>query len=154
VNLPLNLATRPFRNERLPRLLLGLAWTAALATTVVHVIAARQLLPQSNSARFGEAERLEAKLRRMTARGASGEAAVEEKQLEQWAQFKQLVDQRAFSWTGVLARLEQVVPAGVRIVSLVPRQRRGHLELELEAVARTREEAFELLTRLAQPHAF
>jgi Tfp pilus assembly protein PilN len=154
VNVPLNLATRPFRNERLPRLLLGLAWSAALAMTVVHVLVARQLLPQSSSARFEEADRLEAKLRRMTARSALGEASVEATQLEQWAELKQLVDQRAFCWTGVLARLEQVVPDGVRIVSLAPRQQLGHLELELEAVARTQEEAFELLTRLEQRPEF
>ncbi len=148
MNGPLNLATRPFRNERLPRLLLGLAWAAALALSVVHVLAARQLLPEQTSARFEEAERLDGKLRRMTTRTSSSAPQADPQQLRLWAALRELVDRRAFSWTGLLARLEQVTPTGVRVVSLAPKQTSTHLEIDLVFVARTQEDSLELLRAL------
>lgn len=145
---PLNLATRPFRNERLPRLLLGLAWFGMLVLSSVHLLAARQLLPGSSEGRVLEAERLEAKLQRMATRATSGEAKADPEQLKLWAALKELVDRRAFSWTGLLARLEQVIPEGVRIVSLAPKQAHGRLAIDFEAVARTQQDGLALLSAL------
>ena len=59
-----------------------------------------------------------------------------------------LVDRRAFSWTDLLARLEQVLPPGVHLVSIAPTIQKGQVALEFEAIARTTEEGLELVKAL------
>ena len=148
MNAPLNLASRPFRNERLPRLIWGAAWALALLVSILHGVFIRNLLPQHTSARHAEADRLEAKLRRSSRRVAVGKVEVSLETLKLWAALKAIVDRRAFSWTGLLGSLEQVVPPGVRIVSILPDQKDGRTNLKLEALAQTQGEEFELLRSL------
>lgn len=145
---PLNLASRPFRNERLPRLLLWVAWAAALALTVIHGSVVRDLLPQRTSARHAEAERLEQTLKTSAERVAVAKADVSIESLKLWTALKAIVDGRTFSWTGLLADLERVVPPGVRIMSLSPDQKDGRTQLRLEALMRKAEESLEFLHAL------
>jgi hypothetical protein len=56
--------------------------------------------------------------------------------LAEWDVLKDLVDRRTFSWTGLFARLEQVLPREVRLVSIAPEVERGQVTLEIVAVAR------------------
>ncbi|PYQ05982.1 MAG: hypothetical protein DMF82_07275, partial [Acidobacteria bacterium] len=64
---PLNLATQPFRNERLPVLALAVAAAAVLALTVQHALLLRELRPARTSATRKEAAALEAESARLRA---------------------------------------------------------------------------------------
>ncbi len=152
---PLNLASHPFRNERLPALLLGLALVALLVITVQHALVIRRLLPARTSALHGEVAALDAEADRLRAeasalRGPKPDAAA----VKQWALVKGLVDRRAFSWTELFGRLEEVLPPGVHLLSVAPDVHEGAVRLELEAVARTAEDGFGFLQALQQRPEF
>jgi Tfp pilus assembly protein PilN len=152
---PLNLASRPFRNERLPALALGLAAVAFLALTVQHVLLIRRLLPRQTSALGQEVAALGAERQRLRSEAASlrvprPEPAV----LSQWTIVRGLVDRRAFSWTELFASLEQALPPGVRLVSITPDVKPGYVRLELVAVARNAEEGLGLVRALEERPEF
>lgn len=140
---PLNLASRPFRNERLPGLLFGLALAGLLALTVRHAVVISQLLPARTSARHTEVAALEkeaAELRRLAADLRRPDP--DKKTLARWVAVKDLVDRRAFAWTSLLARLEATLPGGVKLVAIAPNWERGGVRLDLRAVARSAEPGF------------
>lgn len=152
---PLNLASRPFRNERLPALLLVLGFTVAGAITVKHVLAIHRLLPGRTSGLAREVASLEgegARLREQAGRLRAPRP--EHAAVAQWAMLKELVDRRTFSWSGLFAVLEQVLPAGVRLVSISPTVKDGQMTLELTAVARSNEDALELIRVLEERPEF
>src|SRR6185295_18986217 len=68
--------------------------------------------------------------------------------LARWSLLNELVDGRAFSWTGLLARLEVTLPAEVRLVAISPETKHGHFSLSLEAVARSADQAVALVKAL------
>ncbi len=72
----------------------------------------------------------------------------------QWALLRGLVDQRAFSWTDLLGILEEVLPAGVRLVSIAPSVKEGQLQLDLGAVARRAEDGFDFMRALQERKEF
>ena len=152
---PLNLARRPFRNERLPTLLLLLGCVVLLGLSVRHALAARDLLPARTSgvdgelvALEGEVARLGAESSRLRTRGAPAEA------LREWAVVRDLVDRRAFSWSELLGHLEEVVPADVRLLSITPIGSEGQIEVSVRAVGRTVEDGLELLQALQDREEF
>ncbi len=75
-------------------------------------------------------------------------------QVAQWALLRGLVDQRAFSWTDLLAILEEVLPAGVRLISIAPSVKEGQLHLDLGAVARRAEDGFDFMRALQERKEF
>ena len=146
---PLNLASQPFRNERLPVLALAVAAAAVLALTVQHALLLRELRPGRTSATRQEATALEAESARLRAEARSPRVTkAEPAGLAEWGLIKDLVDRRAFSWTLLFANLESVLPDGVHLVSIAPSVRKGEVLLEVAAVARTPEDAREFVRRL------
>lgn len=145
----LNLASRPFRNQRLPKLLLTLAGLALAAVSVRHGLLVRSLLPDRTSAAHQEVAALEAELRALGA--VAGKVKVEAPDApsaKEWAALKELVDRRTFSWTWLLGLLEEVLPRGVRLVSVTPGVAKGQLTLELQATAETMADGLELIQAL------
>jgi Tfp pilus assembly protein PilN len=63
----------------------------------------------------------------------------------QWVLLKDLVDRRMFSWSGLFAVLEDALPKGVRVLSIAPNVEKGQMKLELLAVARSNEDALQLI---------
>ena len=146
---PLNLATQPFRNERLPVLALAVAGAAVLALTVQHAVLLRELRPGRTSATRNEAAALEAESARLRAEARAprvprGEPAG----LTEWGLIKDLVDRRAFSWTLLFAHLESVLPDGVHLTSIIPTVKKGEVLLDVTAIARSPEDAREFVRRL------
>jgi hypothetical protein len=134
---PLNLASQPFRNETLPAVLFGLASVLLLALTVQHAFVVRGLLPARTSKLHTEVAALEAEAERLRTEGRTLKApAPEARVVAEWSVLKDLVDRRTFSWTGLFARLEQVLPREVRLVEIVPDVDKGHVSLSISAVAR------------------
>ena len=145
---PLNLARQPFRNERLPTLLLGLGTLVLAVATVRQAVVDWQLLPGHARDVEREVQSLEAEAARLSAESAPlRDLAAPVDTLREWAAVKRLVDRRVFSWTGLFAALEQALPSGVRLVSVQPGGASG-TELTLAAVGHSSEDALALLKAL------
>lgn len=151
---PYNLATRPFRNETLPALLLAAGWVVMLAGTVAHVLAVRRLLPASTSALHQEVADLEQRIARLDERAQGFKRDVPPATLADWTFVKDLVDRRVFSWTRLLADIGQALPPGVRVTTVTPDVREGRLNVELQAVMRAAVEGLDLVRRLEESPQF
>ena len=150
---PLNLARTPFRNERLPTLLLGAGTLVLLVVTARQAQVAWELLPGRARDASSELQSLEAEAQRLRAESAGmHEVAPAAETVAEWAAVKTLVDRRAFSWTGLFAALEQALPPGVRLLAVTPGGGGAATELTLAAVGRSSEDALALLEAL-QAHA-
>lgn len=134
---PLNFATEPFRNQTLPAVLFGAAAVVLVAVTAYHAFVVRGLLPARTSKVHQEVAALEAEVERLRTEARGLKAPTPDKGvLAEWNVLKDLVDRRTFSWTGLFARLEQVLPRDVRLVSITPDVKQGQVALEVVAVAR------------------
>jgi hypothetical protein len=152
---PLNLARVPLRNQRLPNLAAVVALVLVLVATAVHAVALRRVLPDRTSARHRELAELDAESARLRveAGGLRNERA-DARELASWTLVKDVVDRRAFSWTGLFARLEDVLPQGVRLVSIAPRVQRGEILLDVVAIGRSAEDGWELVRVLEEQPDF
>ena len=146
---PLNLARQPFRNERLPGFVFALALAVLLVITIRHAQVIAALLPSRTVERFSESAALEKEVAELRRAGAALRApGPDSATLGRWTAVKELVDRRAFLWTRLLARLEDVLPRGVRLKSIAPLWDKEGMRLGLTAVARTPAEGFELVESL------
>lgn len=151
----LNFASRPFRNDALPSLFFYVMLVLVVGVTLKHVLVLRGLLPGRMSALQSDLSSLEADATRLRNEGAVLRGpAPDPASVAEWSELKDLVDRRTFSWTRLLARLEKLVPEGVRISAINPRVRKGQIQLELSAQAQTKEAGFELLKRLQERPEF
>jgi hypothetical protein len=151
----LNFASRPFRNDALPSLFFYVMLAVVAGVTVKHALVLRGLLPGRMTALQSELSTLEAEAGRLRSeasvmRGPAPDPA----SVAEWSELKDLVDRRTFSWTRLLARLEKLVPEGVRISAIVPSVRKGQIQLDLSAQAQSKEAGFELLKRLQERPEF
>lgn len=150
-----NLAQRPFGNERLPNLLFALAAVVVLGFTVRHAFLVRGVLPGRTSALHEEVARLEAETARLRDEQAGLRGLTPEpRDLARWLVVKDLVDRRAFSWTGLFARLEERLPGGARLTSIAPTVRQGQIVLEVQAVMRSPEVGWEVVRSLEEAGDF
>jgi hypothetical protein len=142
----LNLATQPFRNETLPAVLLALAAVLLLGLTIRHAFAIRGLMPDRLSAGHRQAAELEAEAARLRAEaGAQRVERPDAKMVTQWALLKELVDRRAFSWTGLFGVLEEALPPGVRLLTISPSVEKGTVKLDVTAATRSYEAGLEMI---------
>ncbi|MET0551572.1 MAG: hypothetical protein ABW221_00945 [Vicinamibacteria bacterium] len=145
----LNLATRPFRNERLPNLLAVVGLVAALAVSAWHLRVARDVLPDRTSTLIQTLGEREAESTRIRAEAAGLRALrPEAASVAEWKRVKDLVDQRMFSWSTLFSVLEETLPDGVRLQTLQPEARDGNVSVEMLATARTHEEAMLLMSKM------
>lgn len=152
---PLNLASRPFRNETLPTILVTLAAVAVVGLTIAHGLAIRRLRSASASAQQREAAELEAETARLQAEARDLRAPkVSKETLAEWTAIKDLIDRCSFSWTGLFAQLEAILPRDIRLRSIAPRTRRGRLGLDLVAVTRSTEAGLDFMRVLEAAEAF
>jgi hypothetical protein len=146
---PLNLASQPFRNETLPTVLIVLGALLLAGLTVQHALTIRRLLPGRTSAAHREMEAMEQEASRLREESRQLRVARPEGSLlKQWSQLKELVDQRAFSWTGLFGVLEQALPPDVRLINIAPKVEKGVVTLEFTAAARSYEQGLELIQAL------
>ena len=145
----LNLARQPFRNERLPTLALSLGLLLLAALSVHHVLAALELRPGGRRNAERELATIDKEIAglRAESEGLSGVSAQKEA-IAEWTALKDLVDRRAFSWTGLFASLEAALPPGVRLESVSPESDKGQIVVNLDAVGRSIEDALALPTAL------
>lgn len=119
-----NLATRPFYNVRAVHAVLGALIALVIALTAGNMIQLLRL--GANQSRLGaratESEREAARLRADAVRIRN---QIDPEELQSVAnaarEANTIIDQRAFSWTDLLAEFETTLPADVRITAVQPR---------------------------------
>lgn len=151
----LNLASRPFRNERLPNTLALVGLGLTLLASAYHVFLVRDVMPDRTSALTVTLQEMEAESARLRTEAAGLTVARPDSgTLAQWTLLKDLVDRRLFSWSGLFAVLEDALPDGVRLVNVTPNVQKGKITLQLTAVARTVDEALEFMRALEERPEF
>lgn len=153
----MNLATRPFYNERAVHLVvaaLGLVIVAILALEVVRFVAlsrAHGELTLAAETAEGEAAAVStrtARLEREMPRDATATvvAAAEE--------VNRLIEQRLFSWTAFFNVIEQTLPAGVMLTAVRPDADEEGTSVDLAVIGRTVADIEEFIRRLEQTGVF
>jgi Tfp pilus assembly protein PilN len=151
----LNLATRPFRNERLPSMLFLAAVVLIAGITVDHALVIRSLLSQPTTELHKEAAALEAELPTLRAQiDAGANLTPDTATVARWKLLKNLVDKRTLSWTDLFARLEAVTPSGVQIASITPTVKDDVVSLDLVANVASPEEGYAFAKRLQERPEF
>lgn len=153
-----NLATRPFYNERLVRVLLvaalasAAAWAAVNVATVVSLSQQGAMLADrvrgeglAASAARADAEALRTSLNPAEIAAASRAAT----------EANQLIVQRTFSWTTLFNRVEATLPPDVRLVQVQPQaDDDGRMMVSLTVVSRRIEDLDAFIDRLEATGAF
>ncbi len=151
---PLNLATRPVRNERLPGLLFAAASLILLLTAVQHAFLVRRLLPSRSAALKAEVAQLQAELGSLTQRLGHSEDPVSPAQKAEWLIVKELVDRRTFWWSELFTSLEQTIPPDVRVVAVTPHVSENDYWVDLTARVATIEAGLEFVQVLEERPEF
>lgn len=152
-----NLATRPFYNERLVHLAIGLLALVVLGLTVYNVLQVVELSSKQ--------EDLEARtVRDEAAAGEHDRQAVATRQqidapglkmlAEAAREANALIDQRTFSWTELFNRIEATLPPDVMITSLRPTIRDGSVLLTIAVIGRRVEDIDAFIEKLEATGAF
>jgi hypothetical protein len=153
-----NLSTRPFYNERLVRVGLGLVGAVAVALTVFNVYEVWQLRSRSSEQRQ-QTERNEA-----DARGLRDKARIVRQSLDRAKldavqaaarEANQLIERRAFSWTDLFNRFESTMPADVRLAQVQPQiDQEGRMLVAVTVMARKVEDVDTFIDALEKTGAF
>jgi Tfp pilus assembly protein PilN len=152
-----NLSTRPFYNERLVALALA---TVAILALLLTAYDARRLVELSHR-RTAALVRLDANRREAARIRGQAQAllqAVDRPTLTRLAaatrEANGLIDQRTFSWTGLLSLLEQALPLDVRLVSISPRLDKGGTRISMTVALRDLADVDTFIDNLTGTDAF
>jgi hypothetical protein len=119
-----NLSTRPFYNVRAVHATLALLALVVLAITLFNVVETLRLSARQSSL-GARASQAEAEATRLRGEAARIRAQIDPKELEVVStaarEANEIIDQRAFSWTGLFSQLEVTLPEDVRVTAVQPR---------------------------------
>jgi type IV pilus assembly protein PilN len=139
----LNLATKALETHR--RFLAGAGLTAFVASLVFlglgwHVYSARK----DNFEQRARTERMGAEMKKLETQRTELERYFGQKDIatlhDRVAFINTILDARSFNWTLMFMDLERLLPDGVRVISIEPKQFAGHVEVKL-SVGVTSDEA-------------
>jgi hypothetical protein len=153
-----NLSTRPFYNERVVQLLLAAAALVIVGLTALNVVQLRVLSTRHAQVlgRVGGDEKRAVTLRADAEKARSN---VDRAQLETVAaaarEANELIDQRTFSWTDLLNRLESTLPADVRIQTIRPAtDKDGRLSVSMVVLGHRAEDIEQFVEQLEATGVF
>lgn len=152
-----NLSTRPFYNERLVHIVLGVIAAAIVAVTLVNLVQLVRLSRQNTtlSARIREdrtaADELSRKARQTRQNIDPGELKVVAAAARE---ANALIDSRTFSWTEFLNLIESTLPPDVMLVSVRPSIEDAGTKVTLGVVARRSVDIDEFIEKLEATGAF
>jgi len=153
----LNLATKALETHR--RFLAGVGVTAVIALLAFlglgwHVYSARKVFAEQR-ARAETTRREKAKLE---AQRRELDAYFHQKDIanlhDRAAFINTILDARSFNWTLMFMDLERVLPGGVRVISIEPKQVGGHVEVKLTVGAADDQAELKFLHALEQSKEF
>jgi type IV pilus assembly protein PilN len=153
----LNLATKAQETHR--RFMVVASLVAAIAGIVFlalgwHVYSVRnvdaRLRAQSDitSRRIAELQAERADLERFFAQPENA------KLHDRAAFLNSLIDGRSFNWTQMFMDLERILPGGVKLVSIEPKQAKGHVEVKLTVGASSDDAKLKFLRALEDSNQF
>lgn len=153
-----NLSTRPFYNERLVHLLLGVLAVIVVGVSAfnlreVFVLSGRQAqLTERTTAAATRAQTLRAEAGRIR-------AGINPRDLQATSvaahEANAIIERRAFSWTDLFNRFEETLPDNVRISAVRPKiDPGGQITLTLVVVARSVEAVDTFIENLEKDEAF
>ncbi len=153
-----NLATSPLENNRrfiAGAVTLGIITVAACLFLAVHAIRVRR----TNGAIRADISRLEDHIRASQREQDRLRVALKDPktvEVMNRAQFlNNLIEQRTFPWTKMFADLEQILPPGVRVVSISPQMdKEGRVRVMLVVGAVNDEQKMKFLQSIVGSHAF
>ncbi len=153
-----NLALRPFRNERLPWLLVGLLIAFAAVISFAHGRFISRLVSGDEAKTVRAVREDEARIAELK-EGLSKEPPlkVDSAELSRLRAFKELVDRRVFPWRLLLSELEGTLSEDVRLTRISPvpaKSPGGGMQIQLSGEARSKDAAFSLAERLDASAAF
>ena len=153
-----NLSTRPFYNERAVQLVLGAVVVLIAILTGFNIVEVIRLTASQRTlgAHAVESEREAARLR---TEAAAVRAQINAKELETVAtaarEANGIIDQRAFSWSGLFDQLEQTLPDDVRITGVAPSvNQQGQFVVEITVQARRSEDVDQFIEALEKTGSF
>jgi len=130
----LNLATKPLESHR--RFLAGASLSAFVASVVLlalgwHVYSVRKAATEvfERTARFND-ERAEYEAKRRELERYFNQKSIADIK-DRAAFINGIIAVRSLNWTKMFMDLERILPGGVRIISIEPKQVSGHVELNL-----------------------
>lgn len=137
--LHMNLATRPFYNERAVQLLLGVVALGAVAATALGLLT-RAALSQEHTALAAAVAAAEQQSGAVTREVAELQQLTTPDEVEILSaaarEANRLIDQRSFSWTAFLNQIEATLPAGVMLTALRPEVGDGDVGVRIGIEAR------------------
>lgn len=152
-----NLSTRPFYNDRLVSLAIAAVALVVVALTLVNMTRLFTL----SSSRAAAAQRLETneqEAARITEQAQALQGSIDRPTLVRLAgstrEANRLIDQRTFSWTGLLAQLEETLPPDVRLTAISPRAELGVFRVSMAIVARDLDNIDEFIDALTDTGRF
>jgi Tfp pilus assembly protein PilN len=152
-----NLATRPFYNERMVRVVLGLAAALVLVLTAFNAIRIVALSGQNTEFSTligrdrGEAERLTEEARRIRA-GINQEEL--KRTVEAAERTNRLIDQRTFSWTEFFNHIEETLPPDVMLTAVQPSFDNRRSEVRMTVLGRSAEDIDLFIQKLEATSVF
>ena len=156
----LNLATSPLENNR--RFLLGWSVLGAVAFIALMVFGVRAYRDWSaDRALRRDIARLEREMNQLRD-GRDGRRELEEffkrpdnlRLRDRAAFLNTLIEQRSFPWTKIFMDLEEILPEGVRVISISPKMVAGRVEVKLTVGASNDDAKLKFLRALEASKAF
>ena len=153
----MNLATRPFYNDRAIHLILAGAGIVAVAVLVLGGMRLVEL-SRTHRALTMQAEAAEREATTVAVRTAGHERAVPSDALEALRlaadEVDRLVERRLFSWTAFFNVIEQTLPAEVMLTAVRPDADERGTSVDLAVIGVTLADIEEFIRRLEQTGAF
>jgi type IV pilus assembly protein PilN len=153
----LNLATKPLETHR--RFLAGSGLIAVVASLALvwlgwHVYSVRK----ANAELRARSEATRRKMASLDAQRADLDRFFhldENAKLHDRADFiNGVIDARSFNWTQMFMDLEHILPSGVRVISIEPKQVQAHVEVKLNVGATSDEAWLKFLHALEESRVF
>ena len=152
-----NLSTRPFYNERVVHLVLGVVGLAAGAVFVAGLLQVATL-SRERGVLAAVAERNEGAVQAAAAaaEGLRRQIREEDRQrlVEAAGEANSLIERRLFSWTEFFNRIEQTLPAGVMLTSVRPDIAAGDVTVAIGVFGRGVADIDTFIDRLEATGAF
>jgi Tfp pilus assembly protein PilN len=155
--LRLNLATRPFYNERAVHITLAIA---GIALAALCAVSAWEVVSLSASTTALETALVTDRARANEARQAAERHRAEVRQedlqlaIADAREANTLIDRRTFSWTELFNHLEATLPAGVMLQGVHPSVTGAQITIQLRVIAREVDDIDEFMERLEETGAF
>jgi type IV pilus assembly protein PilN len=157
MNVRLNLATKPLETHRrfiAGSSVLGLAAAIVFLSLGWHVYLARK----ANAEMRAKSEKIIQQVAEFQQQRESLERFFKldenAKLHDRAAYINGLIDARSFNWTLMFMDLEKILPAGVRVVSIEPKQEKGRVEVKFVVGATSDESKLKFLKALEDSKTF